>query len=231
MDHENLKLKEFLEVMQPASKSKTWVSDTVEDPPSGSPEKTQAKEVPDAESDEEYEEIPKKRRLKSPPKSDIPSVTAPLTPIETAVPDEEAFMSMAPNATDDDWLRGRTNRLLDLMNPEDMLTGTKVAISTDQDAIETAKQLPEKLEEAQMVAEVDEQEEHEMPDPILESIYSSGRLFVRNLPYTASEDDLRSHFEAFGAVEEVMTMAFLLFPHTFMMIIQIGTAYAYRQVM
>ena len=37
----------------------------------------------------------------------------------------------------------------------------------------------------------------------VESGLSVGRLFVRNLPYTSTEDDLRELFEAFGALSEV----------------------------
>ncbi|KAJ4724397.1 RNA binding protein [Melia azedarach] len=36
-----------------------------------------------------------------------------------------------------------------------------------------------------------------------EEIFESGRLFVRNLPYTTSEDELREHFSKFGNVSEV----------------------------
>lgn len=37
----------------------------------------------------------------------------------------------------------------------------------------------------------------------VESGLSVGRLFVRNLPYTSTEDDLRELFETFGALSEV----------------------------
>lgn len=37
----------------------------------------------------------------------------------------------------------------------------------------------------------------------MESGLSMGRLFVRNLPYTSTEDDLRELFESFGALSEV----------------------------
>jgi multiple RNA-binding domain-containing protein 1 len=46
-------------------------------------------------------------------------------------------------------------------------------------------------------------EPKDKPDPILEEISKNGRLFVRNLPYTATEDDLRNHFQPFGSLEEV----------------------------
>jgi multiple RNA-binding domain-containing protein 1 len=33
-------------------------------------------------------------------------------------------------------------------------------------------------------------------------IAETGRLFIRNLPYTAADDDLRAAFEAYGQVED-----------------------------
>jgi len=73
------------------------------------------------------------------------------------------------------------------------------------------------------------QDEGDKPDPIIEAIKTNGRLFVRNLPYTATEDDLREHFQPFGALEEVrLEISYFLFGlFSFMMNIQIGTAYAY----
>ena len=40
-------------------------------------------------------------------------------------------------------------------------------------------------------------------DEPLETISNTARLFVRNLPYTATEDDIRSHFEQYGSLQEV----------------------------
>ena len=62
-------------------------------------------------------------------------------------------------------------------------------------------------------------------DDTEEQIKKSGRLFVRNLPYTATEDDLKAHFEKYGVLEEVCYTDFLLH-FAFVMNIQIGTAYA-----
>jgi multiple RNA-binding domain-containing protein 1 len=208
VDEADPKLKEFLEVMQPASKSKNWASQAVEDHTSEPPRKIQAMEVSGAESDEEYETVPKKHRQKSPPKHDVPSMAAPVGPSEPPIHDEEVVVpSIAPDATDDDWLRGRTNRLLDLIDPADIPTATTRA---DNAVVEVAAEEPE-VEEVPVVEE-NEDEEEEKPDPIVEAIQSNGRLFVRNLPYTATEDDLRQHFEPFGALEEVGTLSPLFFP-------------------
>ncbi|XP_027196335.2 putative RNA-binding protein 19 [Dermatophagoides pteronyssinus] len=45
----------------------------------------------------------------------------------------------------------------------------------------------------------DEQQKKEQPEPISES----GRIFIRNLSYTCTEDDLRELFEKFGTITEL----------------------------
>jgi multiple RNA-binding domain-containing protein 1 len=50
-------------------------------------------------------------------------------------------------------------------------------------------------------------------DATMDAIRESGRLFVRNLPYTATEDDLRTHFEKYGTLEEVCIPPCLIFLH------------------
>ena len=213
MDEADPKLKEFLEVMQPASKSKNWAQQAVEDPTAEPPTKIQAIEIPEGESDEEYEVVPKKSRQKSPPKSVVPATNA-VTTTQLAAIDEVMVDSTAPNTTDDDWLRRRTNRLLDLMDPDDIPAATSGLESTDADPVAetTAVQSEPDTAESMHLAEQDnEEEDGEKPDPVVEAIQSNGRLFVRNLPYAATEDDLRKHFEPYGPLEEVRRSRFHLF--------------------
>jgi multiple RNA-binding domain-containing protein 1 len=233
VDEADPKLKEFLEVMQPASKSKNWATQTMDDPMTEPPTKIQAIEVPEAESDEEYEAVPEKSRQKSPPKATVPTPTV-VVPAQPAVVDEVILDSTAPDATDDDWLRGRTNRLLDLMDPEDIAAATNGPASADGSAMAEMTTEPLESMDVEMTPAVEqdnEQNDEEKPDPVIEAIRSNGRLFVRNLPYTASEDDLRKQFEPFGLLEEVRQPVFRYNSYAFMMNIQIGTAYAYEHVM
>jgi multiple RNA-binding domain-containing protein 1 len=215
-----LKLKEFLEVMQPPSKAKKWgeVDESAMEPPT----KVQAMELPEAESDEEYEKVPKKTRQKSPPK--VAPVEIPIPSVPETTVDETPAVAETPvpaEATDDDWLRSRTNRLLDLMDPEDIAT-TQRTSATVEDTTEDVVGEPPAAEDEVME---DAQEDEEKPDPVLEAIRSNGRLFVRNLPYTATEDDLREHFAPYGSLEEVCILISSFAP-SFMMNIQIGTTYA-----
>jgi multiple RNA-binding domain-containing protein 1 len=232
VDEADPKLKEFLEVMQPPSKSKAWASQAADNAMDEPPTKIQAMEVPDGESDEEYEVVPKKTRQKSPPK--VIAAAEPLAQPRPTVIEETVLDSTAPDATDDDWLRGRTNRLLDLMDPEDIPAGMSSSVNTHVPAAaDSAEELlePMEVEETTVIVQ-DEEINVEKPDPTIEAIRSNGRLFVRNLPYSASEDDLKKHFEPYGSLEEVRyKFRYLFLPYAFMMNIQIGTAYAYEHVM
>ena len=124
----------------------------------GSEPSTAAMEVavPDGESDDEYEQIPtrkeKLRKLDTPgsAKPTIPSGQL-RTPDEADVPAADVATSTEshegpnvnqtePGATDDDWLRSRTNRLLDLVEPDDL---TKAATPSPEygSAREGAKEI------------------------------------------------------------------------------------------
>ncbi len=212
VDESDPKLEEFLEVMRPNSKSKTW--DTEETPAKGvdePPRKVQAMELPEAESDSEYEIVPKK----SIKKTAMPVQTASnfaAVPIagEVETQYEPPQVDAGLDATDDDWLRSRTNRLLDLVDPTDAVI-LKPLNDGSQPSDREGK--PIVLEEVvvdpdqEITAEeaVEEEVLSDGPDLTIEAIQASGRLFVRNLPYSATEDDLRKHFEVYGTLEEVNT--------------------------
>ncbi|KAH8813228.1 hypothetical protein F5884DRAFT_699126 [Xylogone sp. PMI_703] len=217
VDEADHKLKEFLEVMQPVSKQKSWTVvgavDDVEEPPS----KIQAMEMPEGLSDDEYEVVPKKARNKSPPRVDVvesvittstaPQIAEEASEIEVAVPEPAA---VPVEATDDDWLRSRTNRLLDLMDPEEIPATTATSLPVDsitEDAPKSDDE-PSPARDDVEIANDDENlvaqpETKDDTDATIEKIRSNGRLFVRNLPYSATEDDLREHFKPFGSLEEV----------------------------
>ncbi|KAM0209183.1 hypothetical protein ACHAPA_000534 [Fusarium lateritium] len=189
--------------------------------------------VPEEESDDEYEQIParkeKQRRVDSPEKplvsgslppqlkeanvvSDAkvqaPAVEDPAESKEATKPNT-ATQEAAPE--DDDWLRSRTNRLLDLVDPDD-LERTPVqgpsATETDHaeggDAMEITPADPPAADDVPMVETTVEASGGEpAKDDTLESIRRTSRLFVRNLPYSATQEDLRAAFEQFGTLEEV----------------------------
>ena len=50
--------------------------------------------------------------------------------------------------------------------------------------------------------------EEETSNKPADTIRRTSRLFIRNLPYSVKEDDIRGHMEQFGAVEEVCCRVF-----------------------
>ncbi|KAK4166682.1 putative multiple RNA-binding domain-containing protein [Cladorrhinum sp. PSN259] len=173
------------------------------------------------ESDDEYEDIPT-RPSKQPAQQAAPvptpdqvqaaAIPAPAEAIDLPVrqlPEESA--SAAPqvsvDATDDDWLRSRTNRLLDLVDPDDLaFSGRPSApISVNvpasapqeqpQDVVPDAEDVDEKMDDVS--AQV------KGPEDVIKMIEKTSRLFLRNLSYTVTEDDVREHFNKYGTLDEV----------------------------
>ncbi|KAM3069301.1 Multiple RNA-binding domain-containing protein 1 [Clarireedia jacksonii] len=213
------KLQEFLEVMQPASKSKIWdtgaMGSTIDEPPT----KVLAIETPAGVSDDEYQSVPRKERKKSPAKAIEPQLPPPSTleppQITSSSSQQELAVGAATitneDATDDDWLRSHTSRLLDVMDPEDVISKPQeqpqVTNAENVAEVEAEVNAPtdhmEIDEPEDAGVDVKEDDKTENLDTTLEAIRSNGRLFVRNLPYSATEDDLRKHFEQYGSLEEV----------------------------
>ena len=121
---------------------------------------------------------------------------------------------------DSNWLRSRTSRLLGLLDEDDEI----------REHVDKEKQPPKSLEPSQRTAV--------SPSSVLESTQSggdmldsrslaadasyqasrtstnaeNGRLFIRNLAYTATEDDIRNFFQSYGELCEVNTSQFFFNP-------------------
>lgn len=206
--------------MQPASKSNSnmWKAGTMDEDMEEPPTKLQAIEVPEGESDDEYQSVPSKVKKATAKPVEPQAPAAPVEPItSTPVADganlaDEAMIDAPSNnveATDDDWLRSHTSRLLDIMDPEDIIPKTQnLEVKDVEDEAEPNAPIEDMAidEQPEPAEEVAENPPSEL-DATLETIKASGRLFVRNLPYSATEDDLRKHFEQYGALEEVSNEA------------------------
>lgn len=106
--------------------------------------------------------------------------------------DNERQQEPGPGATDDDaWLRGKTNRLLDLANGDDSNTDMATTQPAGQAGTIASNDQPEKAPATAPELPVD-----------VESL-SSKRLFVRNLPYLASEAELHQIASKYGPCDEV----------------------------
>jgi multiple RNA-binding domain-containing protein 1 len=112
-------------------------------------------------------------------------------------------------ASDADWLRSRTSRLLGLLEDDevdDAPNGTRSTIP-DGATLNVAEETTEskfsdsggKTNGEMVDAEMSTSPQQKDETYSLEA----GRLFIRNLPYQASNKDLRQHFSAYGPIEEV----------------------------
>jgi len=103
--------------------------------------------------------------------------------------DEESVEVALPAATDNDWLRGRTTRTLDLVDPDEVQIHqddeTEAPEVVASGTPEENKPAPPQQEEAQIT---------KVPN---------ARLFLRNLAFSVTDLDLRHLFQEFGKVQEV----------------------------
>lgn len=221
LDEADHKLQEYLEVMgHPTKKARD------QEAPGGNIQPELASALPPAimeagESDDEYEDIPARHSKGS---AQVSSAHVELTPTPAAngenptpaAGDGDGSVREAPqvsvDATDDDWLRSRTSRLLDLVDPDDPGFTARVAPSVP--AAASASEPPKPAPDA---ADPDLDELNEgvpvqaaSSEDVAKLVERTSRLFLRNLSYNVTEDDIRKHFTKFGNLEEVST--FLLFP-------------------
>ncbi|KAI1475605.1 hypothetical protein F4774DRAFT_274148 [Daldinia eschscholtzii] len=223
------KLQEFLNVMQPSKTSTSKIHGVVTELADEPPTKYAAL-VEEGASDDEYEAVPSRRKKNQPTETVRPTRASSVVndgansqprteadiieePQEEARPatNSIAEATTGVSATDDDWLRSRTNRLLDLVDDEDIvssITPPENQISAPPAQEQEPEVVDATLNEDQVMKDPtpqpDEDEpESETKDDALSTVRKTKRLFVRNLPYSATEDELRSYFERYGNVEEV----------------------------
>ena len=110
-----------------------------------------------------------------------------------------------------------TNRLLDLVDPDDAALAAVSSAKSDAPGKSSAPGQKAKAEHAESGEPVDhvatgedgvsEHDEgvtdHEDKDAALDLISKTCRLFIRNLPYTAREDDLLDYLGKSGPIQEV----------------------------
>ena len=160
-------------------------------------------------------------------------------------------------ASDSDWMRSRTSRLLDLVDDQDKIMEddkkvskeSKTILRSHVDAVDHDSDDAGSDKESQASGAANERARSSGsgPDPALvsaeieqsaheaqaghEAIRKSGRLFLRNLPYSVTENDLELLFKDFGIPQEVRRGSFLVLDCPILcfqrMIFLIGTTETY----
>lgn len=218
------KLKEFLEVMQPPSKSKSWANDDTQPTAGNAPAEDTVEEavVPEDESDNDYQVIAKKPKTVPSPNQapPDPEVTSRIPDKRTADNEEQEHTDqpmeeneIAPAGgngpvSDADWLRSRTNRVLDLVDDDEATSRP-----TDERPMplddETEAEGPSVSGEVQVVEPEDLNPVEAPTVPSEEDkIRQTGRLYLRNLHYDVKSDDIEEYFSKYGNLEEVRPCSF-----------------------
>jgi multiple RNA-binding domain-containing protein 1 len=231
----NSKLEEFLNVMRPKSKKRAREEDGPDGTRQHHEPDVQIQPnvIVEDPSDDEYETAP--RQIKKPQMDEEPSKELLGTSSASDEPPEEEYdkgegqaaiegdsnivQSPADHTpvSDVDWARSRTSRLLGLLDDDEeeqpaAKPGSNDAPSDsdDVDLVEgTSKDMPNGATESSIPTPpsdhtADESKPHGNSE--VEGIRSSMRLFVRNLPYTVSEQDLEAVFETYGHLEGVSSV-------------------------
>lgn len=229
---EDPKLKEYLEVMKPKSKKRSWENDEAV---SGNKDDAAVEHMAvdaEAASDDEYEEVPRKAKrtkVEDQPADHSPAEDTPTEPTKPdMVGDEEKPTDDVPAqgpVSDADWARSRTSRLLGLLDDDEeeeehsrpKARADSAELSDADDAPPTRPAAVQPVREAQQPVQAPtppEQPESTQPETATEAsgVRASMRLFLRNLPYDVQDEALRSEFAPYGNLEEVCMTSFPFHP-------------------
>ncbi|KAF1944675.1 RNA-binding domain-containing protein [Clathrospora elynae] len=214
------KLKEFLDVYQPPSKNSLWANGDVQvngADVAAAAEAVPEVAVPEDESDGEYQVISKKPKIAADPTT-IPAKAQP-TPTEEMTKDGEVEAADVPEAMEDiqvapaaeqgtvsdaDWLRSRTNRVLELVEDDEPPTANAPPLGAPAPpAQHDARISPDAVEAEPTPSQPAEAPAEDAALAEEDNIRQTGRLYLRNLHFEVTEDELREQFSKHGALEEV----------------------------
>lgn len=183
----NPKLREYMEATKSSSKITSWDDGLMKN--GGDEAAVSEVQKVDQESDDEYEEFGEKMvkldEFRKPTDQTEPSEEHVSASVEKEeVSEQGADEKPDPNMSDLDWLRSKQKRMKEKEFRED--------------EEESAEQPTEPIEE-QPLAQVEEEKQITPED----EIRKTGRLFIRNILYTATEEEFRDLFLKYGALSEV----------------------------
>lgn len=212
VDESDPKLKEYLDMMRPGQTTSSKLEGIYGQQPSEQKDVEMAAVPVDDESDDEYEAIPAKKSkhqegiVEETPAARVEDPSPVVDPSPQAIDQDVPNATGPADTTDDDWLRSRTNRLLDLVDPDDQSALPPAPTPPAQaQAVTSGPSPPAEVELPLAPSEAPVEPAVEKTDEEIatEQILRTGRLFVRNLPFKATEAELAKHFRKYGETEEV----------------------------
>ncbi|KGU31769.1 multiple RNA-binding domain-containing protein 1, partial [Candida albicans P78042] len=206
----NPKLREYMEVMKPSHQVKSWANDTIADG-SGGPSVQDLENalngnnespvdksnievvntVEDASDDEynDFKELSNKHGENEDEEEEEEMMSLGDLPTNEENKDKnESGENLAANEniSDLEWLKSRSTR-----------------IKENGEVPEIVPEVKEVNEVTEVTQQSDNEPEMTPEEQIAQKIEETGRLFIRNISYEASEEDFRNLFSQYGALEEV----------------------------
>ncbi|AET39491.1 RNA-binding ribosome biosynthesis protein MRD1 Ecym_4446 [Eremothecium cymbalariae DBVPG len=204
----NAQLQEFIDTMKPSNQVTSWEkvvsTNKVEDSNNGDDSNPLLKvlkgaeededvdmfKLSDGESDEEYIDVDKtKMEQDVPVDQEEETKMMSLDTFENTQLNKDDNLAQDEGVSDLDWLKNRRVRIRD---GEDQ--AAQASISSEVPGVPVQQQ--SEIEEKQVPPISDEEQ-------CLSKIRASGRLFLRNILYTAKEDDFQQLFAPYGEIEEI----------------------------
>lgn len=178
------------------------------------PDLERAQNFPEKEENSVPEEKSKKRKKESKSEEKKRVHVVEPTNVVEVVYDDSAPQDMETReevqetpATDSEWLRARTSRTLGLVSDSEQSEDDANEQSDDEMSDDDKPEVAN-LETTPVTPPATDPSDTEQPPSSKPStpeskILKTGRLFIRNLVYGVTEDDLRNIFSPYGEIEEV----------------------------
>ncbi|CEJ54075.1 Putative Multiple RNA-binding domain-containing protein [Penicillium brasilianum] len=217
------KLQEYLALAQTSSKTRTWANDDSTAMAMAAEQAVAPINTPaqDTSPSEELPSHPKKVRREpafdaDAEKPQTMEVDRPDEDVEEVTPvqeETEAAQDETGPVSDSDWLRSKTSRLLGLLDEDEQAEFDQHKVAQPAESSRDVEESrtaafedvhPQPVTDDATVEDGDAVETTpERPDPNVDLIRDSARLFVRNLAYDTTDADLQPLFAPFGKLDEI----------------------------
>ncbi|XP_031480603.1 uncharacterized protein LOC116250805 [Nymphaea colorata] len=207
-------LQEFLQIMQPRAKSKLWSNDTLLAVTANSTSQVSGKGQSGKHSKDQL--VEKQMPQKAFHSNDKVCNGTDSKPVETLQKKKTNDIVHDEVVSDMDYFRSRVKKnWLDSDTDEEASfngqAGDEAKRDIGDDLAVPMSQLQQEVDgdynsndlERENIRGTDQDQPFELNPQEKGEPFDTGRLFVRNLPYTANEDDLLEHFSQFGEISHV----------------------------
>lgn len=200
--------------MQHSSKTRTWANDDII-PAATAPTDPAVVETQDASQDKVSRPVKKSKVVET----ETPTQASKTSAVQNNINADEIQPEKGDKTEEDasgeeddqpksdmDWLRSKTSRLLGLLDEEEQAESNSRPAAPGNNKVEPIEEEESDENQETPAAEMpvaEEPAEEKDYNADIELIRISGRLFLRNLAYDATEADLETVFAPFGKIDEV----------------------------